>query len=129
MSLLDVVRSAVRVVDKVTKPLQPTVSFQRRLTPDDDGYGTRVLAGAVPLRAIVELKQRQVKTTSGILTISGLTVMFLDINKLKLATANKGVTTNDKITLADGKTTPIIAVGGFIDAGTGIPVATEAYLG
>lgn len=128
MSVLDAVRVGVAIADAVTRPLQPTVSFER--CTGWDGEGTLSYAeGVVPLQALVEEKQRNVRTTSGNLTISSVTVTFLDVAALAAATSGAGVQVRDRITLPDGRTGPILNTGGFVDAGTGQPVATEVYLG
>lgn len=127
MSLLDTFRLGVRIADKVTKPVQPEVTFEKYT--GSDGYGTKLYASAVPLKAIVDWKQKQVRTQEGILSVSRASVTFLDIDKLKSATNNEGVDDNDRITLPDGTTGPILDMSGFIDAGTGIPLATEVFLG
>jgi hypothetical protein len=127
MSLLDIVRSAVKTADTVTKPLQATVTYERYL--DDDGYGTVSYAAAVPLRAIVDYKSVQVRTQAGILTASRVTIDLLDIAEVSAATAGAGIGNNDKFTLPDGDTGPVLDIGGFIDAGTGNPVATTVYIG
>jgi hypothetical protein len=127
VSILDALRAGVKVADKVTKPLQPSVSFERYLS--EDGFGTRTYASAVSLKAIVEHKQRNVSTMTGELAVSHAYVMFLDIAALVIATAGDGVDVNDKITLPNGVTGPILNFDGFVDAGTGQPLATEIYLG
>ncbi len=127
MSLLDVVRVGMKVADGVTKPLQPSVTFKRYLS--SDGYGTKTYAPAVQLKAIVDWKQRQVRMTSGVLSVSRSSVMFLDINALVAATAGQGVNDEDIVILPDGTTGPILDMSGFIDAQTGHPVATELWIG
>lgn len=132
MSLLDIVRSAVKIADDVTKPLQPSVQFRHYVS--SDGYGNRVYdppvsSPALELRAIVDWKQKQLRTTEGILSVSRAMVMFLDIKALVAATAGEGVDDLDMIILPDGTTGPILDMAGFIDAGTGHPVATEVFLG
>lgn len=127
MSLLDVVRSAVAVADGVTRPLQATVSYERYT--GSDAYGTQVFAAPVSLRAVVDWRQKQLRTTSGILSVSRASVMFLDIAALVAATGGAGISDEDKITLPDGTTGPILDMSGFIDAGTGHPIATEVFLG
>ncbi len=127
MSLLDTLRAGVRIADKITKPLQATVRFERYLS--SDGYGTRLYASPVPLRAIVDDKQRSVRTLTGDLSVCRSTVTFLDIAKLVIATAGDGIDDNDRITLQNGATGPILNFGGFVDAGTGNQIATEVYLG
>lgn len=127
MSLLDVVRSAVKIADQVTKPLQATVAYSR--FTGSDGYGTPIYAGAVSLRAIVDWKQRQARTSTGILSVSRASVTFLDVAALVTATSGVGIGDEDKIVLPDGTTGPILDMSGFVDAGTGEPVATEVLIG
>lgn len=127
MSLLTAVRSGVAIADKATKTLQSSVSYER--FTGQDAFGDPSHATAVTLRAIVDWRQRQVRTSTGVLTVSRAVVTFLDIDALLTATSNNGIDHNDIITLPDGDTGPILDTGGFIDPGTGIPLATEVYLG
>lgn len=127
MSLLDVLRSGVRIADGVTKPLQAIVTLERY--SGEDSYGTKTYTGVVKLRAIVDWKQKQVRTQTGILSVSRASVMFIDAAALKKATNNEGIDDNDRITLPDGTTGPILDMSGFIDAGTKLPLATEVYIG
>ena len=127
MSLLDIVRSAVKIADEVTKPLQPEVQFQHYASSNyqgDKGGGS-----LVKLRAIVEWKQQQVRNREGIVSISRAYVMFLDVGKLAAATGGENIDDKDLIILPDGTTGPILNMTGFVDAGTGNAIATEVYLG
>ncbi len=127
MGLKEAFRSGIKTADSVTKDLQPSVQFFRYTS--SDGFGTRTYAAAVSLHAIVDLKQRQIRTLSGELSMCQASVLFLDIAALVAATGGDGVGDNDKIVLTDGKTGPILNYGGFVDAGTGKPMYTEVYLG
>jgi len=127
MSLLDVVRTGVAVADALTRPLQATVSYEQYI--GEDGYGTPTYAAAVDLKAVVDWKQKQLRTQGGILSVSRASVMFIDIAALVAATGGDGVGDTDRLTLPDGTTGPIIDMSGFLDAGTGTPFATEVYLG
>jgi hypothetical protein len=127
MSLISTIRSAVAVADKVTRPLQSTVAYQRKTGQDVTGAPT--YAAAVNLNALIDWKARQVRTVAGILTVSRAVVTFLDAGALSTATGGAGIDDNDKLTLPDGTTGPILDLGGFIDPGTGVPVATEVFLG
>jgi len=127
MSLLDVIRSAVKVADTVTKPLQADVTFEHYVS--SDAYGVQIFDAPTTLKAILEKKQRNVKTPAGQLAISTSQLTFLDVDQLMAATAGNGITVRDRITLSDGSSpVPILNVGGFVDAGTSLPVATEAWL-
>jgi hypothetical protein len=132
MSLLDVVRSVVKIADQVTKPLQAVVSFRHYVSSDYTGakiYSPDEALPAAQLRAVVDWKQRQLRTKEGILSVSRASVMFLDTAALVAATGGEGVDDLDQIVLPDGTTGPILDMSGFVDAGTGHPIATEVYLG
>lgn len=128
MSLLDVIRNGVAIADSVTKPLQEMVSLEHISGPAS-GSGDQGYNAPVSLPAIVDWKQRHLRTANGELSVSRASVLFLDIDALSAATNDEGIADNDKITLADGTTGPILDMGGFIDAGTGRPFATEVFLG
>lgn len=127
MSILTILRNGVATVNKVTKSLQAKVSYERYVT--EDLYGTSQYAPAVLLDAIVDWKQKQVRTQSGVLSVSRASITLIDIAQLAVATSDQGIDDNDLFTLPDGTTGPILDMSGFIDAGTGIPLATEVYLG
>lgn len=138
MSLLTIIRNGVATIDKVTKSLQAPVVFQR--CTGTDGVGNPTFKSSVTLGAIVEQKMKVIKTMSGEEIMTTATVTFINIPALLAATpqisgpsgevvSHAGeVVTRDKITLPNGRTQPVVAIGGFIDAGLGAPVATEVYL-
>jgi hypothetical protein len=125
--LLGIVRSAVAVADQVTRPLQAAVSYQRYT--GQDAFGDPNFAAAVSLLAIVDWRARQRRTSTGVLTVSRAMVTFLDAPALAAATAGNGIDDKDVIVLPDLTAGPILDLGGFVDAGTGLPIATEVYLG
>jgi hypothetical protein len=127
MSLLDTLRSAVKIADKVTKPLQATVIYERLQT--GDGYGAGTFGSPVLLRAIVDFKRVQVRTRAGLTTVTRATIDLLDIDAVVAATGGAGIGNDDKFTLPDGDTGPILDIGGFVDAGTTHPIATTVMLG
>jgi len=127
VSLLSAVRAGVAVADKVTRPLQSTVSYRR--WTGQDGNGDATFAAAVDLLAIVDWKQRQVRTITGLLSVSRAAITFLDVAALLAATGGAGIGDDDVIVLEDGTTGPILDMAGFVDPGTAIPIATEVYLG
>lgn len=127
MSLLDALRAGVKVADKVTKPLQATVKYERETTADE--YGKVTPAAPVYLRAIVDFGRKQVRTSSGELTVTRATIDLLDIDAVVKATNGQGIGNNDKFTLPDGDSGPILDISGFVDAGTGHPIATTVMLG
>jgi hypothetical protein len=127
MSLLDVVRSGVALANKITRDLQPVVSYQRLVSTD--GEGAKTYAAAVPLHAIVDYTSKQVRTQGGVMTVTRATIDLPDVKEIIVATGGAGIGNDDVFTLPDGDTGPILDIGGFIDAGTGNPVATKVMIG
>ena len=127
MSLLDVLRAGVAVADSVTKPLQAYVIYHRFL--GSDAYGAPVFAAPVQMKAIVDYVSSQVRTPEGILTVSRASILLIDVKEVLKATDNVGVDNGDRFFLPDGDTGPILDIRGFVDAITGIPVATEVMIG
>jgi len=127
MSLLDVLRSGVAIADSITKDLQSSVDYKR--WKSDDGAGTILYNNATTLLAVVDTSVRANRGQYGIVNMSKPTVTFLNIAALMAATDNLGLSTRDRIVLPGGREVPIESIGGFMDPGTGVPIATEAYLG
>lgn len=132
MSLLGVLRDAVKIADSQTKAIQATVQFRHYVSSSDEGdaiYNPPVGQPALELKAIVDWKQKHLRTMEGQLSVSRASVTFLDPAAVAAATGNEGIDDNDIIILPDGTTGPILDMSGFIDAGTGQPLATEVFLG
>lgn len=128
MSLLDILRSAVKIADSVTKDIQATVQYSKAV-PDTSGYGDFTYPNTVPLRAIVDFTSKQVRTREGVLTVTRATIDLLDVAAVVAATGGDGIGNDDKFILPDGDTGPILDISGFVDAGTGKPIATTVMLG
>jgi len=127
MSLLDALRAGIKTADGITKPLQPTVSFKRGTPGDAYGAGS---GSSTPLRAIVDFKTYQVRSKDGINSMTvRATITLLDIAAVVSATNGLGVRDVDIFVLPDGRTGPIVSLDGFVDAGTGHPIATTVMLG
>ena len=126
MSLLDVLRSGVEIANKVTRPLQCLVTYERELT--GGAYGP-TYAPPVQLHALVDYRANMVRTKEGVLTATRSTVTLLDIAEIVAATGGEGIGNNDKFTFPDGDTGPLLDIGGLVDAGTGHPIATEVKIG
>lgn len=129
MSLLNALRAGVKVANSVTKKgkLQSTLMYSQMTSSSVSGK--KIYAAAVPLLAIIEKKQRNVKSLQGEVTVSSTTVLFLDVAALIAATGGLGIQQYDKLVMPDRTTGRIMNFGGFMDSGTTLPVATEVYLG
>lgn len=129
MSLVAVLRKGVGTINKVTKKggLQATVTFRRS---GANGLYEPSLGSGVPLGAILEAKSTQSRTPEGIVTVTRTQMTLLDVQEIVDATSGLGfIKDTDTFTLPDGSTSAIVDTGGFIDAGTGHPIATEITLG
>ena len=93
-----------------------------------DEYGP-LFAAPVPLRAIVDMRDQQVRTRSGVLAASKGQITLLDVAAIAAATGTDGrVLDFDLFTVPGWPQSAIGAIGGFIDAGTGYPVATDVWI-
>jgi len=133
---MSILTNALSIADKVTKSLkfQATITFRRYLS--STGSGAESYGATLSLYAVVEYKQRQVRTSSGELALSTATLTLIDLPAVIAATpAVTGggkagwIHTKDLITLPNGSKTPILNVGGFVDGGSGQLIPTEVYLG
>lgn len=115
MSLLG---DLIGVADQLTQDLglQADVTYYAFLSAD--GAGKRNYAAPVPLKAIVDQKQRVVRDKEGEQVVSLAYLAFL-----RPMTLNEF----DKIVLPDGSTGPIIVTDGFVDA-SNAGVLKEVYL-
>lgn len=128
MSLLDVLRAGVKIADGITKPFQGTVIYKQCLTKDE--FGNKSLnSSGVPLKAIIDQTQRQVRTLEGQFMVVSASMDFLDVAAVKTATGGLGFSIDDEFTLPDGKKRPTLSAGGFVDAGTTRPVVSTVMLG
>lgn len=127
MGLLDTVRAGVAIANNLMRPLQAEVTYERYL--GDNGYGSKDFAPPVKMHAIVDFTSKQVRTPNGELTVTRATIDLLDISEVVSATNGEGIGNNDKFTLPDGDTGPTLDIAGFIDAGTGHPIATTVMIG
>lgn len=118
MSLDALVRSVVATADTVTASLQATV--QHAAYVSQDVYGTPTYATAVARRAVVDLTERPVRTVEGHERLSTATVIF---------PRPVAVDTRDKFTLPDGRTAPVLSIGGVADPSTGARYTVEVALG
>lgn len=117
MGFASLLRSGVALADKLTKDLQLTVThhvWQSQTIGGASSYTT------VSRKALVDLKQQQVRSASGQLVAARAMVTFL---------TPVAVSVKDKIQLPDGTVNTIIDVGGFADPLTGRGYVTDVWLG
>lgn len=118
MGLDALVRAAVAMADGITSSLQASVAHEAYMS--QDGFGKPTYAAAVSRRAIVDLTEKPIRTTEG---------------KERLSTARLtfprpvAVDLRDRFLLPDGRTAPVLTIGGVADPTTGTRYATEVALG
>lgn len=118
MALDAIVRKMVGVADTITKPLQPEVIHEAFASQDNEGKVT--YSGPVRRKALVDFKQKMIRTLTGEFTVSRAYVAFI---------GPVSVGPKDRITLPDGTVGPILDIGGFVDPETGRGYTTEVWLG
>jgi hypothetical protein len=128
MSLLNALRAGIKVADKVTKPLQPTVTIAP--WTGSDGFGVNTYGAPVTYRAIVNQEQKSIFDDSGNEVLTQAYVAILTpITPNGAAGRVEPIDRRDRVTLPDGTIAPIVKTSGFIDAGIGRPMFSEIWLG
>jgi len=126
MGYMDLIRQGVATANTETSDMQATVQYEQY---DWTNLVERTWLAPIALKAIVEFRVRQVRSSSGLMANSTCTVMFLDIPAMMAATQNRGIKDLDVIRVQNAPDTGIVGYGGFQDPGNGLPIPTEVYLG
>lgn len=120
MGLGTAIRKLVGVANSLTSDMQPTVIHESYT--GETGSGDHTFAAPVHRPAIVNWERRQVRTAEGELTVSRASVTFLDPTVI--------VNDQDRITLPDGTTGPILDMSGpYVESSATLPVLTQVFLG
>ena len=118
MGLDAIIRSAITTAKTVTADLQASVTHEAY--SGLDAYAKPTYSSGVTRKALVESKQRLIRTDDGREVLSQTKVTFLSPVSLS---------TKDRITLPDGTTGPILTVEGMVDPSTSAPYLLEVWLG
>jgi hypothetical protein len=128
MGLSDVVRSAMKVANKVTKDLQPQITIQRWI--GGGGYEGEQYASPIQVDAVVNVRLQDHHTASGQVVSTRAHVMILQPLPAEGSEGRiEPIDRRDIITLPDGSSGPIVEVGGFTDRKTGMPFYHEIWIG
>lgn len=118
MSLATILQGGISIANTVTASLQATVTH--KAYSSDDGYGKPTYATGVSRTAIVERRQKYVRTKTGEEKLSLARILFL---------FPVTITERDLITLPDGSEMPILRIVGPVDGTTGNEFVVEVELG
>ena len=118
MSLATILQSGIATANTVTASLQATVTHKAYAS--DDGYGKPTYSTGVARTAIVERRQKFVRTRTGEEKLSLARILFL-----VPVTVNE----RDLITLPDGSEMPILLIVGPVDPTTAEEFIVEVELG
>lgn len=121
---MSLISSMVALADSLTQSfgLQADIQYWAYVSSNGAGkvtYSPPYPGAGVVVKAIVDKRQRMVKTASGELVQSQASVTFLRPTTINLF---------DRIVLPDGTTGPILNTGAFMD-GSNAGILTEVYLG
>lgn len=124
----NIIRSGVAIADKLTDSLQPKVRHAAWI--GNDGEGGHLYAAPVLRPALVERKQKTLRSSTGEEVVSTHYVAFLrPIKNNGAAGRQEPIDPRDKITLPDGTSSAILTVNAFVDKDTGSGYFHEVYLG
>src|SRR5262245_13942395 len=127
MAIINALRAGVKAANKVTRSLQSEVSYLRAI-PTTTGFELDT-ASPVTVHAVVEQTNQRLVTSSGqVLTVRAILTQ-IDVDEVVKVTNGLGFSPNDVFTLKDGATMQVVDIGGYVDPGTGKPIATEVRLG
>lgn len=118
---MGLVELAVSIANGVTLNLGLQSKVSHESFTNETGSGARQFASPIVRDAIVTLKQQMVKNADGQLEMAQAKIVILDPTvRVKL---------QDRFTLADGTTGPVLAVEGFVPKGADRPPLTQVWLG
>jgi hypothetical protein len=134
MAIRDALVAGISTLNKITKTggLQAQCGFRHFVSADGEGsrtYNPPTSQAPATIDAHVDWKQKSLRTSTGELTVSRAALTLTNIPQILQLTGGEGISDDDVFILPDGTTGPIIDMGGYIDAGTGQPFATEVFLG
>ena len=118
MSLATVLQNGISIANTVTTSLQATITHAAFAS--DDGYGKATYGTGVSRTAIVERRQKYIRTMAGEEKVSLAKLTFpypVTINE------------RDKITLPDSTVMPILRIDGVVDPTTNAEYLVEVELG
>lgn len=127
MGLRDLIANGVALADKLTQDLQPEVQFEA--FTGKDGFNQNAYAPALGVKAIVERKQKLVRTPAGEEVMSSHLITILRAIASNGAPGRQEpIDVRDRFTLADGSTGTILAIEGFDDRATDQAYFYQVYL-
>jgi hypothetical protein len=132
MALNDIIRGAVAIADKVTKPVQ--VNVTHRAFTGQDGDGARAYAAPVTRKAFVEMSRKLRPRADGTMIPTIASVLFLEPVPVNGAVTDpprhEPIDPRDIIALPDGATGPIIeGPDAPLDPATNRAFFNQIYLG
>jgi len=118
VSLATILQNGISVANVITTSLQATITHAAYAS--DDGYGKPTYSTGVERTAIVERRQKFVRTNEGEekLSLAKLTFPY-----------PVTITEQDKITLPDSTVMPILKIDGVVDPTTNAEYMVEVELG
>lgn len=128
MALNDIIRKGVATAKSVTKSLQADVTLEA--WTGNDGVGGSTFASAVTFPALVERKQKMIRTSTGEQALSTHSVLFIGpVDDNGADGRQEPIDPRDKITLPDGTTGKIVGVETVVDPATGAGYYQQVWMG
>lgn len=127
MGFRDLIAAGVALADSLTVDLQPIVKIERWV--GKNGFNEEEYAPSIAVMAIVELKQKIIRTPVGEEVMSSHAITILrPLDPQGALGRHEPIDTRDRITLSDGTTGPILNVEGFQDSKTQNTYFSQVWL-
>lgn len=123
----EIIRSAVKTANTLTKGVQSTVRLEQ--FKSQAGDGAKIYASAVTVRAVVDRKRYQRFIGGRVVTVIAKLTILDTVPSQGTVGRQEPIDPRDKITLPDGVTGPIVSVGAVDDPGTGKGFIQSVTLG
>lgn len=128
MAFDDIIRAGVATADRLTDPLQVSVTHEAFLAMG--GMGEESFADAVTRTAIIERKNRERRTSDGRTILTTAQITFLrPIAPNGAPGRQEPVDLRDRLTLPDGSTDPVVDTEALLDPDTGRGYYVVVWLG
>ncbi len=128
MSIINTLRKGVALAHGVLGSCEGTVVHEAWI--GDDGYGKDSFDTPVGRPCIIEYENKQIYDKDGNLAVLKATLQFLvPLTANGAANRAEPIDPRDIFTLPNGSKGSILSTGGFVDPGTGLPLAPSVQIG
>lgn len=127
---MSIFSAGVKIANKVTRSLKAQSYVTHYTWIRSDDAGAPVYDPPIKRIAIVDMQQKDYRTSSGEMIVTAAYIGILEpITPHGAPGRKEPVDPNDVFVLPDGTSGPIVDIGGFISGETDRPLFSEIWLG